>query len=143
MLSFSEDCRADARRNLGLPVEAHVVMWLGRRSMLTKVDPWPSYYVLQRAASRLGRPIWLVECGPDDTPEQARHFQELQKYCPDSMFTSRGISMPEHVKQKALIACDFVLSLVDKFKKHLAFRLAKLWPLADQLLPQTGMVTVT
>ena len=117
--SFSEDCRADARRNLGLPVEAHVVMWLGRRSMLTKADPWPSYYVLQRAARRLGRPIWLVECGPDDTPEQARQFQELQKYCPDLRFLRIGGDqhVPEHVKQKALIACDFVLSLVDNIQE--------------------------
>ena len=124
---FSHASRVDSRRHLGLPVDAHVVLWLGRRSLLTKADPWPSYKVLQRAAHRLGRPIWFVECGPDDTPEQARHFEDLQKHCPNLRFLRLGgdSHVPEDVKQKALIASDLLLSLVDNIQETFGLSIAE------------------
>ena len=124
---FSQYSRNEARQKLGLPLDAHVVLWLGRRSMLTKADPWPSYRVLQRSAQRLGKPIWVVECGPDDTPEQGRHFLDLQKLCPDLRFLRLGGSshVPEDIKRKALIACDLVLSLVDNIQETFGLSIAE------------------
>ena len=107
--------QAQARESLGIPAVAHVVLWLGRLSMLTKVDPWPTYQILQRLASELSQPLWLIECGPDDTPEQARHFQELRQLCPAVRFLRLGGAEPvdEATKFQALAAADLALSLVD------------------------------
>ena len=46
--------------------------------MLTKTDPWPAYQVCS-VAMRLGRPS-ASGMGPDDTPQQAEHFQALQRH---------------------------------------------------------------
>jgi hypothetical protein len=106
---------AAARQALGIPVNAHVCLWLGRLSMLTKLDPWPSYQLLQRLAADLQQPLWLIECGPDDTPEQGRHFEALRQRCPDVRFLRLGGAEPvdEATKHQALAAADVALSLVD------------------------------
>lgn len=124
---FADESQLEARQQLGIPPEDGVVLWLGRRSMLTKADPWPTYQVLQRTARRLGRPLWLIECGPDDTPEQGRHFQELQHHCPDIQFLLLGGDgyVPETVKQQALLACDLVLSLVDNIQETFGLSIAE------------------
>jgi len=107
--------RAAARQALGIPAQAHVCLWLGRLSLLTKLDPWPSYQLLQRLAADLQQPLWLIECGPDDTPEQGRHFAELRQLCPDVHFLRLGGAEPvdEATKHQALAAADVALSLVD------------------------------
>jgi starch synthase len=107
--------RASARQQLGIPAEAHVCLWLGRLSLLTKLDPWPTYQLLQRLAADLQQPLWLIECGPDDTPEQARHFAELRELCPAVHFLRLGGAAPvdEATKYQALAAADLALSLVD------------------------------
>ena len=104
-----------ARQQLHIPSNAHVCLWLGRLSMLTKLDPWPSYQLLQNLATRLKHPLWLIECGPDDTPEQARHFAELRQQCPEVNFLRLGGARPvdETTKHLALAASDVALSLVE------------------------------
>lgn len=123
----ADGSRLEARHQLSLPPDDGVVLWLGRRSMLTKTDPWPAYQVLQRVAMRLGRPLWLVECGPDDTPEQAEHFQALQRHCPDLRILRLGGEghVPEAVKRQALLACDLVLSLVDNIQETFGLSIAE------------------
>ena len=49
--------------NFNSPEDA-VVLWLGRRSLPMKADPWPAYRVLQRVARRFSRPLWLIELVP-------------------------------------------------------------------------------
>ena len=44
---------------LGIDPNHAVVIWLGRLSLLTKIDPWPTYVVLERVARQLGRPVGL------------------------------------------------------------------------------------
>ena len=112
-------CPHQARVALDLPAEAAVVLWLGRLSMLTKADPWPAYQVLNRVAQQLQRPLVLLECGPDDTPEQAAHFSELRQHCPAIQFRrlGGGDAVPETLKQKALAASDLLLSLVDNVQE--------------------------
>ena len=63
--AFAQPAPAEeAKRALGLPESCAVVLWLGRLSLLTKLDPWPTYQILERVAQRLERPLVLVECGP-------------------------------------------------------------------------------
>ena len=111
--------KAAARQALGLPSEAHVVLWLGRLSMLSKTDPAPTYRVLERVASQLERPLVLIELGPDDTPEQAAHFQALRQACRHLGFLRLGGSqpVPESTKQQALAAADLAISLVDNVQE--------------------------
>ena len=107
--------QVQAREAFGIPAAAHVVLWLGRLSMLTKVDPWPTYQILQRLALELSQPLWLIECGADDTPDQALHFQELRQLCPAVRFLRLGGADPvdEATKFQALAAADLAISLVD------------------------------
>ena len=117
----------EARRQLQIPPEDAVVLWLGRRSLLTKADPWPAYRVLQRVARRFSRPLWLIECGPDDTPDQAKHFKDLQRNCPDLKFLRLGGDghVPEEVKHQALLASNLVLSLVDNIQETFGLSIAE------------------
>lgn len=119
--------RQQARQCLGLPSDAAVVLWLGRRSMLTKADPWPMYQVLERVARRAEKPVWLVECGPDDTAVQAEHFQALQQHCHHLKLLRLGADgpVPEPQKQQALIACDLLLSLVDNIQETFGLSVAE------------------
>ena len=69
--AFAQPAPAEeAKRALGLPESCAVVLWLGRLSLLTKLDPWPTYQMLERVAQRLERPLVLVECGPMITPHR-------------------------------------------------------------------------
>lgn len=106
---------AVARQALQIPATAHVALWLGRLSLLTKLDPWPTYQLLQQLASTLEHPLWLIECGADDTPEQAQHSALLRQHCPDVHFLRLGGAEPvdETTKYQALAAADVALSLVD------------------------------
>lgn len=120
-------CPQQARAVLDLPAEAAVVLWLGRLSMLTKADPWPAYRVLNQVAQQLQRPLVLLECGPDDTPEQAAHFCELRRHCPGVQFRrlGGGDAVPETLKQQALAASDLLLSLVDNVQETFGLSVAE------------------
>ena len=75
----------------------------------------------------MDRPLWLVECGSDDTPEQGKHFLELQRHCPDLHVLRLGEDGPvsEYVKQQALLASDLVLSLVDNIQETFGLSIAE------------------
>ena len=106
---------AEAKRALGLPESSAVVLWLGRLSLLTKLDPWPTYQMLERVAQRLERPLVLVECGPDDQPSPAEHLDAHRQLCPSVQFVRLGGAQPvsEEIKHQALAAADIAVSLVD------------------------------
>lgn len=107
--------RADARQSLALPQLGVVCLWLGRLSLLTKLDPWAHYRLLQRVSEHLDQEIWLVELGPDDSDEQAAHLNQLRQLCPGVRFLRLGgrEAVEEDVKWQALAAADVALSLVD------------------------------
>ena len=111
--------RSQARQALGLPVEARVVLWLGRLSMFSKTDPAPTYRVLDQVASQLEEPLILVELGPDDSPEQGAHFQQLRNSCNRLQFLRLGGAEPvtEIIKHQALAAADLAISLVDNVQE--------------------------
>ena len=45
--------KLQARQQLGIASDHAVVLWLGRLSLLTKIDPWPTYWCWRR---------WPVSC---------------------------------------------------------------------------------
>ena len=105
----------EARKQLGIDPTHAVVIWLGRLSLLTKIDPWPTYAVLERVARQLGRPLVFIECGPDDKPSPHKSFEKLRRLCPSVRFIRLGGEEPvsEALKQQALTAADLAISLVD------------------------------
>ena len=119
--------RAEARAALAIPNSAHVLLWLGRLSMLTKQDPWPTYQMLQAVATRLDQPLILLECGQNDTPAQAQHFQELRNICPAVQFLRLGGSEPiaEKIKYQAMAAADIGLFLVDNLQETFGLAVAE------------------
>ena len=114
--AFTESFSAEeAHQALGLPQGCAVVLWLGRLSLLTKFDPWPTYQMLNRVAQRLERPLVLVECGPDDHPSSVEHLNAHRQLCPSVQFVRLGGTQPvsEEIKHQALAAADIAVSLVD------------------------------
>lgn len=104
-----------ARASLGIPADAAVCLWLGRLSILTKMDPWTQYRVLNQVGQQLPNDLWLIECGPDDSDEQSNHFEKLRHLCPDVNFLRLGghEAVTESVKHQALAAANAAISLVD------------------------------
>ena len=116
-----------ARSSLGLPDTASVVLWLGRLSVCTKLDPWPTYSILERVAQRLNHPLILVECGPDDEPSQGSALKALRECCPHVHFHRMGGAEPvsEELKHQALSAADVAVSLVDNTQETFGLAVAE------------------
>jgi glycosyltransferase involved in cell wall biosynthesis len=119
--------RALARQQLGLPPQAGVLLWIGRLSLLTKLDPWPQYQMLERLARQLPFPLVLLELGPDDTDQQADHLAQLRALCPHVQFRQLGGGAPatEQQKHQALAAADLALSLVDNIQETFGLAVAE------------------
>ena len=64
----------EARKQLGIDPTHAVVIWLGRLSLLTKIDPWPTYAVLGASCASAWAPLVFIECGPDDKPSPHEAF---------------------------------------------------------------------
>lgn len=111
--------RSEARAVLGIPARAHVLVWLGRLSLFTKADPWPTYALLQQLAMELDQPLILIEVGPNETPNQAAHFEQLRQLAPAVRFVRLGgdVAVSEALKQQALAAADVAISLVDNVQE--------------------------
>ena len=116
-----------ARQALGISPDAAVVLWLGRLSFLTKLDPWPGYQLLERVACQLKQSLVFIECGPDDTPEQAEQLQILRQLVPHVKFLRLGGAegVTELVKHQALAAADVALSLVDNTQETFGLSLVE------------------
>ena len=95
--------------------------------MFTKVDPWPQYQMLERLAKQLTVPLVMIELGPDDTEQQANHFSDLRKLCPNVTFIQLGGSIPATEDQKllAFAASDLALSLVDNVQETFGLAVAE------------------
>ena len=119
--------RAEARQALGLAPHAHVVVWLGRLSALTKADPHPLYALLERVGRQLQAPLVLIECGPDDTAPQVEAFERLRALCGAVRFVRLGGQEPatETEKLQALAAADLACSLVDNAQETFGLSVAE------------------
>ena len=111
--------RAEARSQLGLPSNAHVILWIGRLSLLAKADLAPTYQVLERLASKLARKVVLIELGPDSTPNEVAALESLRAKCKFLQFLRLGgdQSVSEFIKYQALASADLAISLVDNVQE--------------------------
>ncbi len=111
--------RIEARQQLGLPTNAHVILWLGRLSLLAKADLAPTYQILERLASKQSRKVILIELGPNSTPDETASLERLRKRCNFLQFLRLGgdQSVSESVKYQALASADLAISLVDNVQE--------------------------
>ena len=119
--------QVQARQQLGIATDNAVVLWLGRLSLLTKIDPWPTYMVLERVARQLKRRLVFIECGPDDNPSPHESLEALRRLCPSVHFVRLGGAepVPEEVKRQALAAADVAVSLVDNAQETFGLAVAE------------------
>jgi glycosyltransferase involved in cell wall biosynthesis len=119
--------QAEARQKFGIIDDAAVVIWLGRLSLFTKIDPWPTYIVLEQVARKLGKPLIFIECGPDDKPSQHEGLEKLRQLCPSLQFLRLGGDQPvsEELKHQALAAADLAISLVDNAQETFGLAIAE------------------
>ncbi len=119
--------KALARKALGIDLNSHALLWLGRLSMLTKFDPWPTYLAIELAARELDKPLVLIECGPDDSQQQADHFEKIRSLCPNVQFCRLGGKKPvsELTKLQSLAAADIAVSLVDNTQETFGLAVAE------------------
>ncbi len=125
-----------ARQEINIPLDASVVIWLGRLSYLTKADLWFTYRVLEKAAYELNQEIWFIECGPDDGAENEASLESLRKLCPNIRFVRLGGKNPvsESLKIKALVAADVAISLVDNIQETFGLAVAEAMSLGIPVL---------
>ena len=104
-----------------------MVLWLGRLSLLTKIDPWPTYVVMERVARQLRRPLVFIECGPDDKPSPHAALEKIAPALSIRAFLRLGGAEPvsEEVKRQALAAADVAVSLVDNAQETFGLAVAE------------------
>jgi len=119
--------QAEGRKALGIANNDAVVIWLGRLSLFTKLDPWPTYAVLERVARQIEQRLVLIECGPDDHPSHYQGWQKLRELCPSVQFLRLGGEQPvsEQIKHQALAAADVAISLVDNAQETFGLAVAE------------------
>ena len=123
--------KIEARKALGLSETASVVLWLGRLSVFTKLDPWPTYAILDRVARRLNHPLVLIECGPDDNPSQESSLISLRENCPHVHFHRLGGAEPvsEELNSRPLLQLILPCLWLITHRKHSGLLLQKPWQL--------------
>lgn len=110
--------KADARKALGIPSNAHVVVFVGRLSLHAKAHPVPLYLALERAAKSVG-PIVLLEVGSFGDPSIAKAFGELRAPFPSVLGGIVGgeVAASEDQKLACLAAADVFTSLADNIQE--------------------------
>jgi len=110
--------KSDARKALGIPDDAHVVVFVGRLLLHAKAHPLPLYLALERAARTVG-PIVLLECGSFGDPSIARAFGELRAPFPNVLGGIVGgeTAATEDQKLACLAAADVFASLADNVQE--------------------------
>jgi len=113
-----ELCRRAARQQLGLDVNAHVVLFLGRLSFHSKGHPLVLYRALARLAADHPE-VLLLECGHLYNTHVAAAFEDLQRCFPQLPLRRLGGLTPatEEEKALALAAADVFVSPADNLQE--------------------------
>jgi len=132
--SSRQEQRHWARQQLGLPLEARIVLFVGRLSFHSKAHPGVLYRALAAAAEGCPHhPVVLLECGHFFNAEIAAAWQRLQPLYPQLVVRRLGGLNPatESEKQLALAAADLFCSPADNLQE--TFGLSLLEAMAAEL----------
>ena len=85
--AVTADRRAAWRRELEIPDDAIVVLYVGRFNAHAKMNPIPMAMALQRAAEAASRPVAWVQAGWSGSEAQEKTYhEEAQRFCPDVLY---------------------------------------------------------
>ena len=115
--SFDADAKGKARQTLGVPIDAVVVLYLGRLSFHAKAHPLPMYLALERAAQETGKSVYLVECGWHGNAAISKAFEEAaEQGCPSVRRLFLDGREPAN-RDTAWAAADIFCSLPDNIQE--------------------------
>jgi len=127
-----QEWRLRARRTLGIPADAYVVLFVGRLSFHSKAHPLVLYRALDRLAQEMPGVV-LLECGHLFNAAIAEAFEELSSQMSHLLVQRVGGLTPatEEQKQLCLAAADVFCSPADNLQE--TFGLSVLEAMAAEL----------
>lgn len=115
--AFSEHKRQKARKNLSLAKESIVILYVGRLSPYTKMNPVAIYQGLERAAQTSQRKITLIECGWSTNEAIDKMMEHAQQSMAPSIDIVRIDGRMIDDRNKCLAAADIFISLSDNIQE--------------------------
>ena len=114
---FDQATKKSARQKIDIAADAHVVLFMGRLSFHAKAHPLAMYQALQRAATKTGKPVVLIEAGWFPNEFIAQAFDRAAKQtCPDVRRIVLDVRKAEDSKT-AWAAADIFCSLSDTIQE--------------------------
>lgn len=105
------------REALDVPQDALVVLFVGRFTLSTKMNPAPMGLALQQAARKLGKPVYWVLCGHSHSDLNEAEFRAAAAaFCPDLNLRFAGELMRDAYGPVYAMA-DVFLSLSDNIQE--------------------------
>jgi glycosyltransferase involved in cell wall biosynthesis len=113
----SPEHRREWREKLDIPEDALVALYVGRFNTKAKMNPALMAMALERAAVSLGRPIYWVNSGWAETPDQLRiHHEESRKLCPSVEYREVDGRAPD-ARFSIWSVADFFISFSDNIQE--------------------------
>jgi alpha-maltose-1-phosphate synthase len=105
------------RQRLEIPLEAIVVLFVGRLIAHAKAHPVPMYLALERVAQSTRQPIYLIQSGWFEFPEHEAAFQQTAAaFCPSVRSIFLDGRHPE-IRHSIWSAADIFISLSDNIQE--------------------------
>jgi glycosyltransferase involved in cell wall biosynthesis len=105
------------REKLDIPEDAVVVLYVGRFSLTSKMNPVPMAMALERAAERTGRPVYWVLSGWASGEKNETRFHEYTKaHCPSVHYKIVDGRPPEN-RYSIWSVGDIFISLSDNIQE--------------------------
>lgn len=109
--------RRSWREELDIPADAIVALYVGRFNLLSKMNPVAMAIALERAAKRLGKPLYWVLSGWAATEEKAAEFHAVTSAaCPSVQYKVVDGRRPE-TRFTIWSVADFFISLSDNIQE--------------------------
>ncbi len=114
---FSAEERAKWRRELDIPEDAFVALYVGRFNVQAKMNPVPMALAMELAAKQTGRPIyWIMSGWAGDENYGEKYHADTRAACPSIHYRIVDGRRPE-VRFTIWSAADFFLSLSDNIQE--------------------------
>ena len=115
--SISPEDRKAWRERLDIPSDALVALYVGRFNIRAKMNPALMAMVLERAARRMGQPIYWVNSGwAESDRELAEYHEETRKLCPSVQYREVDGRAPD-VRFSIWSVADLFISFSDNIQE--------------------------
>ena len=115
--SFSKDQKRQARKELNIPENGIVVLYVGRLSFHAKAHPLLMYQALQAASCHVENPIFLIECGWFANQQISNAFDQAKKNVSPNITAIYLDGRDMHSRNKAWASADIFCSFSDNLQE--------------------------